>query len=104
MNVLRPAGASKNSELPVAVWIHGGGFVLGQTSIYDATDLIVRSVVRVSRASTQSHEHMLTIRQDMRILYVSINHHLGSLGWLQGAEAAKRGLLNLGLKDQLVAS
>ena len=32
-----------------------------------------------------------------------MNYRLGPLGWPQGAEAAERGLLNLGLKDQLAA-
>ena len=81
MNVFRPAGTSKNAELPVAIWIYGGGFVLGEPSIYDAMDLIVRSVVRVSRVCTQFREHMLTIRQDTPILYVSIHYCLGLLGW-----------------------
>lgn len=35
------------------------------------------------------------------MLYVSINYRLGPLGFPQGAEAAARGLLNVGLKDQL---
>ena len=34
-------------------------------------------------------------------MYVSINYRLGPLGFPQGVEAAQRGLLNLGLKDQL---
>ena len=34
-------------------------------------------------------------------MYVSVSYRLGPLGWPQGAEAAERGLLNLGLKDQL---
>ena len=34
-------------------------------------------------------------------MYVSVNYRLGPFGWPQGAEAAERGLLNLGLKDQL---
>ena len=36
-------------------------------------------------------------------MYVSINYRLGPFGSPQGDEAAQRGLLNLGLKDQLVA-
>lgn len=35
-------------------------------------------------------------------MYVSINYRVGPFGFPQGDEAAKRGSLNLGLKDQLV--
>lgn len=27
LNVVRPAGVDEKAELPVAVWIHGGGLV-----------------------------------------------------------------------------
>ena len=73
-----------NSELLVAAWIGCGGFVLGRTSIYDATDLIVGSVVRVSHDSTQARVRMLMIPQDTPIVCVSINDRLGPLGWPQG--------------------
>ena len=32
LNVWRPSSATKNSALPVMVWIHGGGFVSGTSS------------------------------------------------------------------------
>lgn len=32
LNVWRPAGAAKNTKLPVMVWIHGGAFVMGSGS------------------------------------------------------------------------
>ena len=35
------------------------------------------------------------------MLYVSLNYRLGPFGFPQGHEAAQRGALNLGLKDQL---
>ena len=35
-------------------------------------------------------------------MYVSVNYRVGPLGFPQGGEAAARGVLNLGLKDQLV--
>lgn len=37
------------------------------------------------------------------VIYVSFNYRLGPLGWPQGQEAQNRGVLNLGLKDQLTA-
>ena len=61
LNVFRPAGISKDAQLPVAVWIYGGGFVFGETTVFNATGIIVRSVVRVSRAFAELRERMLTI-------------------------------------------
>jgi acetylcholinesterase len=37
------------------------------------------------------------------VIYVNFNYRVGPLGFPQGSEAAERGALNLGLKDQLVA-
>ena len=47
LNIFRPAGTSAQTKLPVMVWIFGGGFIEGQSSIYNATEIIVQSVVRV---------------------------------------------------------
>ena len=52
MNVFRPAGTSKNAELPVAIWIYGGGFTEGGSSTANATAIIVESVARVSLSET----------------------------------------------------
>lgn len=40
-------------------------------------------------------------RQGTPVIYVSMNYRLGPLGFPQGVEAGERGILNLGLKDQL---
>ena len=37
------------------------------------------------------------------MIYVSFNYRLGPLGFPQGQEAADKGALNIGLKDQLTA-
>ena len=37
------------------------------------------------------------------MIYVSFNYRLGPLGFPRGPEAQRRGSLNLGLKDQLLA-
>ena len=39
--------------------------------------------------------------QGTPIIFVSINYRLGPLGWPQGAEADAKGILNLGLMDQV---
>lgn len=79
LNVWRPAGEAAE-RLPVLVWLHGGGFVEGSSSvpIYDGAALA---------------------RND--IIVVSINYRLGALGFLAHpgltAEAGSSG--NYGLLD-----
>jgi hypothetical protein len=41
--------------------------------------------------------------QGTPVIYVSFNYRLGPLGFPQGPEAAQRGVLNLGLRDQVLA-
>lgn len=41
--------------------------------------------------------------QGTPVVYVSMNYRVGPFGFPQGIEADRRGALNLGLKDQLVA-
>ncbi len=85
LNVWTPAAAA-GKPLPVMVWIHGGGYVIGASSqrLYDATDLASRGVV-----------------------VVSINYRLGMLGFLAhpqlSAESAHGASGNYGLLDQIEA-
>jgi para-nitrobenzyl esterase len=61
LNVTTPAGLEgRRGELPVMVWIHGGFFVLGAGSPYDARRLAV----------------------DGDVVVVTINYRLGPLGFL----------------------
>jgi para-nitrobenzyl esterase len=77
---------SKEDKLPVMVWIHGGGFILGKSgqSGYDGAELAKRGVV-----------------------VVSINYRLGILGFLTHAELDKESpdkfSGNYGMLDQLFA-
>ncbi|KAI0068784.1 esterase 1 [Artomyces pyxidatus] len=86
INVYRPAGVQPNASLAVMAWIYGGGFLTGYTSIFNASVLVEQSIIRGTP-----------------IIYVSMNYRVGPLGWPQGDEAASHGLLNLGLRDQLLA-
>ncbi|KAI0742346.1 esterase 1 [Daedaleopsis nitida] len=86
LNVLRPSGATNTSGLPVMVWIYGGGFSAGFTAQFNATEIIAQGV-----------------RRGTPVVYVSMNYRVGPFGFPQGSEADRRGALNLGLKDQLVA-
>jgi acetylcholinesterase len=63
LNILRPAGITKEKKLPVLVWVFGGGFYEGASSLYPANGIVARSVNR----STP-------------VIYVSLNYRLGPLG------------------------
>ena len=43
----------------------------------------------------------MNVAQGTPIVYVSFNYRLGPLGFPQGLEAFERGVLNLGLRDQI---
>ncbi|WP_371397265.1 carboxylesterase/lipase family protein [Fretibacter rubidus] len=60
MNVWRPAGAKAGDDLPVMVWIHGGGFVNGGAS-----------------PDTYSGEYIA----DQGIIFASFNYRLGRFGF-----------------------
>ncbi|MBX3430000.1 MAG: carboxylesterase family protein [Hyphomonadaceae bacterium] len=85
LDVWRPAGSGAGAALPVMVWIHGGGFIIGSGSLplYDASALVRRNVI-----------------------VVSINYRLGRLGFLAhpALSAEQRGASgNYGLMDQIAA-
>ncbi|KAH9062838.1 esterase 1 [Lactarius vividus] len=86
LNIFRPSGVDSLASLPVMVWIYGGGFLAGQSSIYDGSYLVEQSVARGTP-----------------ILFVSLNYRVGPLGFPQGPEAAEQAVLNLGLHDQWAA-
>ncbi|MCO6360432.1 carboxylesterase/lipase family protein [Roseivirga pacifica] len=60
LNIWAPEGATKNSKLPVMVWIHGGGFVFGSGS----------------QAGTSGEEFA-----KQGVMLVTINYRLGRLGF-----------------------
>lgn len=87
-NVIRPSGFDGQS-LPVAFWIHGGGFYQGGgvDQRYNAS-FIVQNSVRIGKP----------------IIVVNINYRLSAWGFLSGSqEVQDAGSLNLGLKDQRLA-
>ncbi|KAI1801124.1 alpha/beta-hydrolase [Daldinia bambusicola] len=70
------------SNLPVFVWIHGGGYgVLG--AVYDPTELIKHN--------------------DNGLIVVEIQYRLGAFGFLSSAEVKEHGQVNAGLLDQRLA-
>ena len=60
LNIYAPAGATTASKLPVMVWFYGGGFISGESRIYDPTPLV----------------------QAGNVIGVTVNYRLGYLGFL----------------------
>jgi para-nitrobenzyl esterase len=84
LNVIAPREVSANGEkLPVLFWIHGGGFVDGAGSDYDASKLAARG----------------------KVIVVTINYRLSLLGFFAHPAFNKEGhlLANYGLLDQQFA-
>uniref|UniRef100_A0A3B3U1M4 Carboxylic ester hydrolase n=1 Tax=Poecilia latipinna TaxID=48699 RepID=A0A3B3U1M4_9TELE len=79
LNVYTPAEAAPEVKLPVMVWIHGGGLVMGAASQYDGS-------------SFTAYENIVT---------VIIQYRLGILGFLSTGDEHAKG--NWGLLDQLAA-
>jgi para-nitrobenzyl esterase len=82
LNVYAPARAARNA--PVMVWIHGGALVVGESDVYDPTQLVARGTV-----------------------VVTINYRLGALGFLAhpalSAEQPDGASGDYGLMDQQAA-
>ncbi len=87
INVIRPAG-NFDEPLPVATWIHGGGFVKGSSSDkrYNLSSIVKQSV-----------------KSNQPVIGVSFNYRLGPWGFLSGPAIAETGNSNLGLHDQRLA-
>jgi carboxylesterase type B len=86
LNVQRPIGTTPSSSLPVVVWIYGGGFAVGSTDLYDAAQLIQKS-----------------IDWEAPFIFVSMNYRSGAFGFLPGKQMQSHGATNLGLRDQRLA-
>ncbi|KAI9370697.1 Alpha/Beta hydrolase protein [Aspergillus egyptiacus] len=89
LNIAVPADLTASSRLPVFLFIHGGGLVIGANSWpqFDYTRFV-----------------KLSIEKSLPIVAVSINYRLGALGFLTSEELRKAGYnANNGLRDQRVA-
>ncbi|KIJ47403.1 hypothetical protein M422DRAFT_164078 [Sphaerobolus stellatus SS14] len=83
VNVVKPANIPTGKKLPVVVWIFGGAFELGATSMYDGGIIVEKSI---------------TMGQP--VVYVSMNYRLSLFGFLASQEVKDAGVGNLGLQDQ----
>lgn len=83
LNVWTPA-QSKKDKLPVMVWIYGGGFMMGSSSLYDGAPLA-----------------------EMGVVLVTINYRVGQLGYFAhpelSAESPDHVSGNYGIMDQIAA-
>ncbi|XP_020756180.2 liver carboxylesterase-like isoform X2 [Odocoileus virginianus] len=79
LNIYTPADLTKRSRLPVMVWIHGGGLLLGGASTYDGLAL-------------SAHEN---------VVVVTIQYRLGIWGFFSTGDEHSRG--NWGHLDQVAA-
>ena len=85
LNVVRPQGLSNSSNLPVLVWMYGGGFRQGSNRDPEFnTSFMVQTSMEIGRP----------------VIVVSINYRLSAFGFIASQEAAGSGALNIGLQDQ----
>jgi para-nitrobenzyl esterase len=84
LNLWRPAGAAPGAKLPVMVWIYGGAFIQGASSLpyYDGTHFAEHGVI-----------------------LVSLNYRLGRFGFFAhpALDAGPGPIANYGLMDQIAA-
>ena len=83
LNVSLPAGHILGDKLPVMIWIHGGAFVGGASSLY-----------RLDKLATEG-----------QMVVVSVNYRLGAFGFMPhpGFEDGAQHNGNYGLEDQRMA-
>lgn len=88
LNVIRPAGVTADAQLPVGVWIYGGGYFNGGSldPRYNMSFIIQQSV-----------------EMGKPFIGVSLNYRLHAFGFLFGSEILKAGVTNLGIRDQRLA-
>ena len=86
LNVQRPIGLPNATDLPVMVYIHGGGYTAGSSQDFT--------------------ERSQTIVRSGQTLYVALNYRLGALGYIDFSRFSTRNRRfesNLGLRDQVAA-
>ncbi|KAI5919033.1 Alpha/Beta hydrolase protein [Camillea tinctor] len=88
INVVRPAGTSDKDKLPVAVWIHGGSYVMGgsRDPRYNLTWIVEQSV-----------------KEGKPMIAASINYRLSYWGFLFSSEMKEAGAGNVAFRDQRMA-
>ncbi|KAI9368145.1 Alpha/Beta hydrolase protein [Aspergillus egyptiacus] len=88
LNVIRDSSVDADSSLPVGVWIHGGGFVMGSGADQ-----------RYNMSAMVANSH----RIGKPFIGVTLNYRLSAWGFLGSKEVTDSGNTNLGLRDQRLA-
>lgn len=82
LNVLAPAGSCEGANLPVLVYIHGGGYAFGS-------------------ASTGTDFAAFIKHTGTKMVVVNLQYRLGAFGFLAGQAMKDYGVTNAGLLDQV---
>ncbi|RKK73324.1 hypothetical protein BFJ69_g9328 [Fusarium oxysporum] len=80
-NIFRKS-ADKHEKLPVALYIHGGAFNRGSAHMHKTASMVANA--------------------PEAFVAVAFQYRIGALGFLPSSLSAKEGVLNLGLKDQIL--
>ncbi|KAF8170425.1 Alpha/Beta hydrolase protein [Pholiota molesta] len=83
LNVYVPGSLGSKANLPVVVWIHGGGYIEGNATMFTGNDILRES--------------------GGGVILVVIQYRLGLFGFLAGQKVKDGGVLNAGLLDQQFA-
>lgn len=88
VNVIRPAGVSADTKLPVAVWLHGGGWYQGGNADprYNMSFIVQQGV-----------------NEGKPFIAVVPNYRLSLFGFIYSQEVIDAGVTNLGMLDQRLA-
>ncbi|KAF5972567.1 triacylglycerol lipase [Fusarium coicis] len=81
VNIFRKS-ADKHENLPVALYIHGGAFNRGSAHMHKTASMVANA--------------------PEAFVAVTFQYRIGALGFLPSSLSAKEGVLNLGLKDQIL--
>ncbi|KAJ7640708.1 sterol esterase [Mycena polygramma] len=84
LDIYKPIAADPKSNLPVFVWIFGGGFEFGSSREIELSPVVQRS-----------------IETGEPVIVVALNYRVTAFGFLAGKEVAAAGISNLGLRDQM---
>ncbi|KAJ5088614.1 hypothetical protein N7456_012230 [Penicillium angulare] len=82
VNVFRPAGTTEPDKLPVAIYIYGGAYNRGSATGHNTASMLAWS--------------------EEPFIAVSFGYRIGALGFLPSSLSKKEGILNLGLRDQIL--
>ncbi|KAJ4395117.1 hypothetical protein N0V91_011053 [Didymella pomorum] len=86
LNIVKPR--TKRTDLPILLWIYGGGWQQGATSDprYNLSYVVEQSVLN-----------------NKPVIGISINYRMAAFGFISSDEINKEGAQNLGLRDQRLA-